>query len=41
MPPSLKVRLPEKHMAYFASEVVDELDLTGNNANEPTSTFSM
>jgi transposase len=28
MPPSLKEWLPEKHLAYFVSEVVDELDLS-------------
>jgi hypothetical protein len=31
----------ETHLAYFVSEVVDELDLTGINGREPTSTFSM
>jgi len=29
LPPSLKDWLPEKHLAYFVSEVVDELDLSG------------
>jgi transposase len=29
LPPSLKDWLPEKHLAYFVSEVVDELDLAG------------
>src|SRR5579862_9181324 len=29
MPPSLRDWLPEKHLAYFVSEVVDELDLSG------------
>src|SRR5579875_2926718 len=28
-PPSLKDRLPKKHVAHFASDVVDELDLEG------------
>jgi len=28
LPPSLKDWLPEKHLAYFVSEVVDELDLS-------------
>jgi transposase len=29
LPPSLKDWLPEKHLTYFVSEVVDELDLSG------------
>jgi transposase len=29
LPPSLKDWLPEKHLAYFVSEVVEELDLSG------------
>lgn len=29
LPPSLSDWLPEKHLAYFISEVVDELDLSG------------
>jgi transposase len=29
LPPSLKDWLPEKHLAYFVSEVIDELDLSG------------
>jgi transposase len=29
LPPSLKDWLPEKHLAYFVGEVVDELDLWG------------
>ncbi len=29
LPPSLKDWLPEKHLAYFVSEVVDELDPSG------------
>jgi transposase len=29
LPPSLKDWLPERHLAYFVSEVVDELDLSG------------
>jgi transposase len=29
LPPSLRDWLPEKHLAYFVSEVVDELDLSG------------
>src|ERR1035437_3583727 len=32
LPPSLKDWLPEKHLAYFVSEVVDELDLSGIEA---------
>jgi transposase len=28
LPPSLKDWLPEKHLAYFVSEVVEELDLS-------------
>ena len=29
LPPRLQDWLPEKHLAYFVSEVVDELDLSG------------
>ena len=29
LPPSLRDWLPEKHLAYFVSDVVDELDLSG------------
>src|ERR1017187_9646581 len=32
LPPSLKDWLPEKHLAYFVSDVVDELDLSGIEA---------
>ena len=32
LPPSLKDWLPEKHLAYFVSEVVNELDLSGIEA---------
>jgi hypothetical protein len=32
LPPSLKDWLPEKHLAYFVSEVVDELDRAGIEA---------
>ena len=32
LPPSLKDWLPEKHLAYFVSDVVDELDLRGIEA---------
>ena len=32
LPPSLKDWLPEKHLAYFVSEVVDEQDLSGIEA---------
>jgi len=32
LPPSLKDWLPEKHLAYFVSEVVEELDLSGIEA---------
>ena len=32
LPPSLKDWLPEKHLAYFVSEVVDALDLSGIEA---------
>ena len=32
LPPSLKEWLPEKHLAYFVSDVVDELDLSGIEA---------
>jgi len=32
LPPSLKDWLPEKHLAYFVSEVVDELELSGIEA---------
>jgi hypothetical protein len=27
LPPSLKEWLPESHLAYFVSDIVDELDL--------------
>ena len=32
LPPSLRVWLPEDHLAYFVSDLVDQLDLsaTGN-----------
>lgn len=29
LPPSLKDWLPEKHLVYFVSDVVEELDLSG------------
>jgi transposase len=32
LPPSLKDWLPEKHLAYFVSDVVDELNLSGIEA---------
>lgn len=32
LPPSLKDWLPENHLAYFVSDVVDELDLSGIDA---------
>ena len=32
LPPSLKDWLPEKHLVYFVSDVVDELDLSGIEA---------
>jgi transposase len=32
LPPSLKDWRPEKHLAYFVSDVVDELDLSGIEA---------
>jgi hypothetical protein len=28
LPPSLRVWLPEEHLAYFVSDLVDQLDLS-------------
>jgi hypothetical protein len=32
LPPSLRDWLPEKHLAYFVSDVVDHLDLSAMDA---------
>ena len=32
LPPSLREWLPEKHLAYFVSDVVDHLDLSAMEA---------
>src|SRR6266536_880179 len=32
LPPSLREWLPENHLAYFVSDVVDHLDLSGMDA---------
>ncbi len=32
LPPSLRDRLPEGHLAYYASEVVDQLDVLAIHA---------
>jgi hypothetical protein len=36
LPPSLRDWLPEKHLAYFVSDVVDQLDLSAMDAGMGT-----